>query len=225
MQLKQAMRDQGIDLADFDITAAGAGNCEEGEGDDEAEWQDVSGGRLLAVFQCCEAGDHQQLEHLLASSSGQGSSPGGAGPAGQLATCAAGAPAADSAGAAHNEPAPHADEPSGAAAGGASYLAQLDVNAPGPDGDTALNLACLYGHGQCVEVLLRYGADPTRVNQQDGSTVLHDAAAGGYLDICRVILAKAPELLSIGGGELGGGLSQGTITGDYHRGHLIGRER
>lgn len=197
------MRDQGIDLADFDITAAGAGNSDEGEGDDEAEWQDVSGGRLLAVFQCCEAGDHQQLEHLLASSSGQGASPGGAGPAGQGRAGAAGAPAADSTGAA----APDAEDLSGAAPG---CSPPLDVNAPGPDGDTALNLACLYGHGQCVEVLLRYDADPTRVNQQDGSTVLHDAAAGGYLDICRVILAKAPELLAIGGRRMGGR----TIKGD-----------
>lgn len=193
------MRDQGIDLADFDITAAGAGNCEEGEGDDEAEWQDVSDGRLLAVFQCCEAGDHQQLEHLLASSSGQGASPGGAGLAGQGMAGAAGAPAVDSAGAA----APDAEDLSGAAARGASPLAQLDVNAPGPDGDTALNLACLYGQEQCVKVLLRYGADPTRANQQDGSTVLHDAAAGGYLDICRVILAKAPGLLAVGGRQMG----------------------
>ena len=192
------MRDSGIDLADFDITAAGGTNGEEAEGEgEEAEWQDVSGGRLLAVFQCCEAGDHEQLQQLLASSTGQG-----AGPAaqGQEGTRAAGAAPADSAGAAPAAAASQAAELSGAAGGGAvAAQAQLDVNAPGPDGDTALNLACLYGHGRCVEVLLRYGADPTRVNEQDGSTVLHDAAAGGYLDICSVILAKAPELLGTGG--------------------------
>ncbi|PNH04538.1 BRCA1-associated RING domain protein 1 [Tetrabaena socialis] len=66
-----------------------------------------------------------------------------------------------------------------------------DVNTPGPDGDTALHLACLYGNAECVRALLSGGADANIVNSEDGSTALHDAAAGGYLDICEMVLAKA----------------------------------
>ena len=61
-----------------------------------------------------------------------------------------------------------------------------------------LQLACLYGHDACVSELLRHGADPSIVNKVDGSTVLHDAAAGGYLDICKTILGRAPGLVKIG---------------------------
>ena len=49
----------------------------------------------------------------------------------------------------------------------------------GPDGDTALHLACLYGHLGCARALLDAGADADIINEEDGSTALHDAAAGG----------------------------------------------
>lgn len=68
-----------------------------------------------------------------------------------------------------------------------------DINTPGPDGDTALHLACLYGHEECVKALLDAGAAADCVNAQDGSTTLHDAAAGGYLSICELLLAKAGD--------------------------------
>lgn len=66
-----------------------------------------------------------------------------------------------------------------------------DLNHPGPDGDTALHLASLFGHSDCVQALLNGGADANTVNPDDGSTALHDAAAGGYVEICELILAKA----------------------------------
>ncbi len=77
-----------------------------------------------------------------------------------------------------------------------------DINTPGPDGDTALHLACLYGHEDCVKALLDAGAAADCVNAQDGSTTLHDAAAGGYLSICELLLAKAGDgLVKVAGEE------------------------
>jgi ankyrin repeat protein len=68
---------------------------------------------------------------------------------------------------------------------------QYTVDTPGPDGDTALHLACLYGHQQCVELLLQEGAKADPVNPEDGTTPLHDAAAGGYAGIVQLLLEKA----------------------------------
>jgi ankyrin repeat protein len=68
---------------------------------------------------------------------------------------------------------------------------QYDVNTPGPDGDTALHLACLYGHQQCAELLLQEGAKADAANPEDGTTPLHDAAAGGYAGIVQLLLEKS----------------------------------
>lgn len=73
----------------------------------------------------------------------------------------------------------------------------VDVNAPGPDGDKPLNIACLYGHTEMVQLLLENGADAAKVNEMDGSTPHHDAAAGGYLEILKLLVEKAPEALKI----------------------------
>ena len=62
-------------------------------------------------------------------------------------------------------------------------LSLLHGCSSGPDGDTALHLSCLYGHLECARVLLDAGADADVVNEEDGSTALHDAAAGGYLEV------------------------------------------
>lgn len=63
----------------------------------------------------------------------------------------------------------------------------VDVNTPGEDGDSALHLACLYGREACVERLLNASASATAVDRE-GSTPLHDAAAGGYIGIVRLLL-------------------------------------
>uniref|UniRef100_A0A7S0YHL7 Uncharacterized protein n=1 Tax=Polytomella parva TaxID=51329 RepID=A0A7S0YHL7_9CHLO len=66
----------------------------------------------------------------------------------------------------------------------------INISTAGPDGDTALHLACLYGHNDVVEALIEKGADVNAINAEDGSTTVHDAAAGGYLEICKKLLAR-----------------------------------
>lgn len=61
----------------------------------------------------------------------------------------------------------------------------------GPDGDTALHLACLYGHKPCVEALVAAGCALGPVNTEDGTTPLHDAAAGGYLELVQLLVDKS----------------------------------
>eukprot|EP00878_Enallax_costatus_P005784 GHUV01006065.1.p1 GENE.GHUV01006065.1~~GHUV01006065.1.p1 ORF type:complete len:240 (+),score=79.69 GHUV01006065.1:122-841(+) len=75
---------------------------------------------------------------------------------------------------------------------------EQSIDTPGPDGDTALHLACLYGHLPCVELLLREGANADVVNSEDGTTAVHDAAAGGYLDIIQLLFSKtSPSSVSL----------------------------
>jgi ankyrin repeat protein len=61
----------------------------------------------------------------------------------------------------------------------------LDITLPGPDGDTALHVACLFGNLEVALVLVEHGKEAavTNVNQQDGSTPLHDAAASGHVEV------------------------------------------
>ncbi len=81
--------------------------------------------------------------------------------------------------------------------GDAAVLAQLlpeldvSVDAPGPDSDRAIHLAALYGHAECARVLLAAGARAD-VADDDGSWPAHDAAAGGYFEILRLLLDAAP---------------------------------
>ena len=66
----------------------------------------------------------------------------------------------------------------------------VSVDSTGPDGDTALHLAALYGHAQCVQMLLGAGAN-VAVRDADGGTPLHDACAGGFEAIVGMLLAAA----------------------------------
>jgi ankyrin repeat protein len=75
-----------------------------------------------------------------------------------------------------------------------SLLANLtvaDLEMAGPDGDTALNLAALYGHLDCVKLLLEKGCQLDAANEEDGSTALHNAAAGGFLEMVQLLLEKS----------------------------------
>lgn len=65
------------------------------------------------------------------------------------------------------------------------------IDTPGPDGDAALHLACLYGNKPCVEALIAAGCKLDPINREDGTSPLHDAAAGGYLGIAQLLLDKA----------------------------------
>lgn len=71
------------------------------------------------------------------------------------------------------------------------------LNTPGPDGDTALHIAALFGNLRCVQALLAHGSKVDLVNEEDGSTALHDASAGGYLEIAELLLTQAPSLVSV----------------------------
>eukprot|EP00249_Psilotum_nudum_P000308 c11345_g1_i1 orf=245-850(+) len=64
------------------------------------------------------------------------------------------------------------------------------VDGVGEDGDTALHLACLYGHLPCVQILLAAGAQLDALDD-DGAIPLHDASAGGYVDIVQTLLSAA----------------------------------
>ena len=61
-------------------------------------------------------------------------------------------------------------------------------------GDTCLHLACLYPNEAIFDVLLQAGAD-VKVADENGGTVLHDAAASGCLTIVERLLELAPELV------------------------------
>lgn len=67
----------------------------------------------------------------------------------------------------------------------------VDHAPSGPDGDTALHLAAVYGQASCVQALLESGADPT-VKDNSSGLALHDAASGGHLECARLLLAAAP---------------------------------
>ena len=68
----------------------------------------------------------------------------------------------------------------------------VELETKGEDGDTALHLACLYGHTDCVKLILEKGAK-VDIKDGDGGLPLHDACAGGYLEIVEMLVEKAPE--------------------------------
>ncbi|KAL5546063.1 hypothetical protein UlMin_005750 [Ulmus minor] len=71
------------------------------------------------------------------------------------------------------------------------------IDQPVEDGDSALHLACLYGHFSCAQLLLERGAN-LEAKDEDGAIPLHDACAGGFTDIVQLLLnstANNPECL------------------------------
>lgn len=66
------------------------------------------------------------------------------------------------------------------------------IDEPVEDGDTALHLACLYGHFSCVQLLLERGA-AIEAKDEDGAIPLHDACAGGYVEIAQLLLNTAND--------------------------------
>ena len=65
----------------------------------------------------------------------------------------------------------------------------------GPEGDTCLHLACVYGHEAVFTTLLESGAN-VEVRDENGSTCLHDACASGSLAMVTLLLELAPGLLA-----------------------------
>ncbi|XP_068638299.1 uncharacterized protein [Aristolochia californica] len=69
-------------------------------------------------------------------------------------------------------------------------LTEGSINDPVEDGDTALHLACLYGFGPCVQLLLERGAS-LESKDEEGAIPLHDACAGGFTKIVDLLLKAA----------------------------------
>ncbi|OIW01594.1 hypothetical protein TanjilG_08775 [Lupinus angustifolius] len=67
------------------------------------------------------------------------------------------------------------------------------IDEPVEDGDTALHLTCLYGHLECVQLLLERGAN-LEAKDDDGAIPLHDACAGGFTEIVQVLLNRANDV-------------------------------
>ncbi|MQL95804.1 hypothetical protein Taro_028471 [Colocasia esculenta] len=65
-----------------------------------------------------------------------------------------------------------------------------NIDEPLEDGDTALHLACLYGHLPCVQLLIERGAS-IDTKDEEGAIPLHDACAGGYIEIVQLLLNAA----------------------------------
>jgi ankyrin repeat protein len=78
--------------------------------------------------------------------------------------------------------------------------AGADVNAPTPDGATALMGAVYYGYPQTSRLLMERGADVNAATN-DGVTALHYAAQQGRTDIARDLLQKGadPDAVSAAG--------------------------
>ncbi|OIV89168.1 hypothetical protein TanjilG_25689 [Lupinus angustifolius] len=64
------------------------------------------------------------------------------------------------------------------------------IDEPVEDGDTALHLTCLYGHLECVQLLLERGAN-LEAKDDDGAIPLHDACAGGFTEIVQLLFNRA----------------------------------
>lgn len=61
------------------------------------------------------------------------------------------------------------------------FIAQIpeeQLDTIGPEGDTLLHIACLYRHDDCAKLLLEHNVS-VAILDEDNSSVLHDAAAGG----------------------------------------------
>ncbi|XP_077778327.1 notch-regulated ankyrin repeat-containing protein B [Podarcis muralis] len=78
---------------------------------------------------------------------------------------------------------------------------EFNVNAFGPEGQTALHQSVSDGNLELVKLLVRFGAD-VRLANRDGWSALHMAAFSGHQDIVLYLVAKAR-----GGGGGGGGPS------------------
>lgn len=66
------------------------------------------------------------------------------------------------------------------------------LDAPAPDGFTALGLASFFGHADAAALLLERGADP-RARQEGGFTPLHSAAQNGDAPMAELLLARGAD--------------------------------
>ena len=74
-------------------------------------------------------------------------------------------------------------------------LLTVPLDTLGVHGDSALHLAALFGRLDIAEILLEEGHPATTPDAENG-LALHDAAAGGFTLIARLLLDKAPDTVS-----------------------------
>jgi len=89
------------------------------------------------------------------------------------------------------------DLPIAAALGRTEDFRKLLPNADGRDRHLALALAAQFNRVEIVRMLLDAGEDPNRYNPVGGhshSTPLHQAAAGGYLEMARLLVERGARL-------------------------------
>ncbi|XP_078443563.1 putative E3 ubiquitin-protein ligase XBOS32 isoform X2 [Wolffia australiana] len=101
------------------------------------------------------------------------------------------------------------------------------VNKCADGGITALHMAALNGHVECVHLLLDLGARVSNVTVEDGATIdligagstpLHYAACGGNAHCCQVLIARGASLDA----ENANGLTPLMIARSWHRHWLEG---
>lgn len=75
----------------------------------------------------------------------------------------------------------------------AALAAGADIDARAEYGDTALNLACEYGHGEIVAFLLSEGADIENLGGADKTPIMN-AAFAGHVGVVRQLLAAGAKI-------------------------------
>lgn len=76
-------------------------------------------------------------------------------------------------------------------------LPQLDLSMTNPNGKTLLHYACRFKSLEIVQWLIEKGADPTVVCSK-GRLPLHDAAAGGSVEICTIVALNPHAVDGVG---------------------------
>lgn len=72
----------------------------------------------------------------------------------------------------------------------------VDVNAPGSDGNRALEISCLNGDAATAKVLLEHGANPN-LRSKGGFTPLHNAALRGNQEVIELLVTHGADINAV----------------------------
>lgn len=73
---------------------------------------------------------------------------------------------------------------------------RVDANAPGSEGNRALDISALRGDAQITQLLLEHGADP-KLRNKTGATPLHDAALSGNKEVVDLLVAHGADINAV----------------------------